>query len=297
MFDISFSSFDNSSENMLICPSPIEEEISAIPLFNNNPFFDSNKKEMEMDTYESFYRKLFNNENDTNRGSLEYEENNNCVNPIFQSKSELNNKLVFSDVKSEENIINIEILDNEGKEGKEGKEEKCKKYEKENIFEIKKEKKTKKNSTKMIKSHKKKKNKVEINKEKRFFPFDEPKGILSSFEDNVNSVLNSNGLKTICPIKFITSKKSDLGNGSKKLHKKKEKRKFKGDDINKKIKSRFHKILKNIINQNLKKAGAQQLFYFIPQCFIEKVSKKFNSHYLPLTYKELLSKDFCSELK
>ena len=283
MFDISFSSLDNSSENRLICPSPIEEEISAIPLFNNNPFFDSNKKEMEMDTYESFYRKLFNNENDTNRGYLEYEENNNCVNPIFQSKSEVNNRLVFSDVKSEENIINIEIFDNEGKEGKEEK------HEKEKIFEIKKEKKT---STKMmIKSHRKKKNKVEINKENKFFPFDEPKGI---FEDNTNSVLNSNGLKTICPIKFITSKKSDAGKGSKKLDKKI--RKFKCDDINKKIKSRFHKTLKNIINQNLKKAGAQQLFYFIPQCFIEKVSKKFNSQYLSLTYKELLSKDFCSEL-
>ena len=151
MFDISFSSFDNSSENMLICPSPIEEEISAIPLFNNNPFFDSNKKEIEMDTYESFYRKLFNNENDTNRGYLEYEETNNCVNPIFQSKSEVNNKLVFSDVKSEENIINIEIFDNKRKG------EKFKKYEKEKIFEIKKEKKAKKNNPKKIKSHKTKK--------------------------------------------------------------------------------------------------------------------------------------------
>ena len=223
MFDFSFSSFDNSSENRLICPSPIEEEISAIPLFNNNPFFDSNKKEMEMDTYESFYRKLFNNENDTNRGSLEYEENNNCVNPIFQSKSEVNNKLVFSDVKSEENIINIEIFDNEGKEGKEGKEEK---YEKEKIFEIKKdkEKKSKKNNSKKVRACKMKKNKDEINKEKRFFPFDEPKGILSSFEDNVNSVLNSNGLKTICPIRFITSKKSVTGNGSKKLQTKKKKK-------------------------------------------------------------------------
>ena len=36
------------------------------------------------------------------------------------------------------------------------------------------------------------------------------------------------------------------------------KRKYKPDDIRKKIKARFHKSIKNIINGNLKKAGSKQ---------------------------------------
>ena len=66
-----------------------------------------------------------------------------------------------------------------------------------------------------------------------------------------------------------------------------DKRKFKSDDIRKKIKSRFHKTLKNIINANLKKAGSKKFFDFLPQCFIGNISKKVNSECLELTYKEL----------
>jgi len=84
-------------------------------------------------------------------------------------------------------------------------------------------------------------------------------------------------------------------NGKKKRIKKK--RKFKPDDIRKKIKARFHKTIKNIINENLKKAGSKVLFDFLPQCFIGNVSKKTNSKCLELTYKELLSTDFLQEFK
>lgn len=44
----------------------------------------------------------------------------------------------------------------------------------------------------------------------------------------------------------------------------KQKRKYKPDDIRKKIKSRFHKSLRNIINENLKKAGSKHFFFFAP---------------------------------
>ena len=84
-------------------------------------------------------------------------------------------------------------------------------------------------------------------------------------------------------------------NGKKKRVKKK--RKFKPDDIRKKIKARFHKTFKNIINENLKKAGSKELFDFLPQCFIGNVSKKTNSKCFELTYKELLSTNFLIELK
>ena len=102
--------------------------------------------------------------------------------------------------------------------------------------------------------------------------------------DNDNSVL-----------KFITKKYFIAPNGKKKRIKKK--RKFKPDDIRKKIKARFHKMIKNIINENLKKAGSKELFDFIPQTFIGNISKKVNSKVLDLTYKEILSTNFNEELK
>ena len=93
--------------------------------------------------------------------------------------------------------------------------------------------------------------------------------------------------------KFTTKKYFVLPNGKKRRIKKK--RKFKSDDIRKKIKSRFHKTLKNIINANLKKAGSKKFFDFLPQCFIGNISKKVNSECLELTYKELLLTDFISK--
>ena len=95
--------------------------------------------------------------------------------------------------------------------------------------------------------------------------------------------------------KFKTKKYFIAENGKKRRIKKK--RKFKSDDIRKKIKSRFHKTFKNIINENLKKAGSKKLFDFFPQCFIGNVSKKLNSACLDLTYKELLLKDFISKFE
>ena len=83
-------------------------------------------------------------------------------------------------------------------------------------------------------------------------------------------------------------------NGKKKRVKKK--RKFKPDDIRKKIKVRFHKTLKNILNDNLKKAGSKELFDFLPQCFIGNVSKIINAKCFELTLKELLSTNFLIEL-
>jgi hypothetical protein len=94
--------------------------------------------------------------------------------------------------------------------------------------------------------------------------------------------------------KFKTKKYFVSENGKRKRVKKK--RKFKPDDIRKKIKARFHKAIKNIINENLKKAGSKELFDFLPQCFIGNISKKTNSKCLELTYKELLSTDFIREL-
>ena len=76
----------------------------------------------------------------------------------------------------------------------------------------------------------------------------------------------------------------------------KHKRKYKPDDIRKKIKARFHKSIKNILNENLRKAGSKHFFSFLPQIFISSISREKNSQVLDITYRELLEKDFVSNI-
>ena len=83
---------------------------------------------------------------------------------------------------------------------------------------------------------------------------------------------------------------------NKSLYKLKHRRKYKPDDIRKKIKARFHKSIKNIINENLKKAGSKHLFSFMPQIFISSIARGINSQVMDLKYRELLQKDFLSEI-
>ena len=116
-----------------------------------------------------------------------------------------------------------------------------------------------------------------INKDNKCFPFKDSKRLFSIFD-----------------FKFYTKKYFIKENG--KIKKMPKRRKFKSDDIRKKIKSRFHKELKNILNKNLKNCGSKKLFDCLPQCFISNVSKTSNSEYLNLTYKELLSIDFQQKL-
>ena len=94
--------------------------------------------------------------------------------------------------------------------------------------------------------------------------------------------------------KFTTKKYFIAEDGKKKRIKKK--RKYKPDDIRKKIKARFHKIIKNIINENLKKAGSEQLFDFFPQSFIGNITRKVNYESFGLTYKEMLSTDYLNQI-
>ena len=114
---------------------------------------------------------------------------------------------------------------------------------------------------------------IMINKEDKYFPFNEHNGLISYFN-----------------LKFYTKKYFVKENGKKK--KIRNGRKFKSDNIRKKIKSRFHKELKNILNKNLKMCGSKKFFFCFPQCFLANVSKITNSEYMDLTFKELLSNDF-----
>ena len=99
--------------------------------------------------------------------------------------------------------------------------------------------------------------------------------------DNNNSLLNKNNKFVIIKEKI----KNDL-----------RQRKFKSDDIIKKIKARFLKSLKKSINIKLEIANSQYLFDFLPQCFICSITKKRNDlSVLNMTFKEMMSKDFYEE--
>ena len=128
---------------------------------------------------------------------------------------------------------------------------------------------------------KKNKNIPKINIDDKCFPFKTGKGIFK-FVNNQKADNVKNLFKT----------KSILSDSNKKLKKIKKRRKFKSDDIRKKIKTQFHKALKNIINRNLKDANSQELFGFLPQTFIGNISKEFNKKYMDITYKELILIDF-----
>ena len=98
--------------------------------------------------------------------------------------------------------------------------------------------------------------------------------------------------KKLCN-KFKISK---IETKNKSLNRLKHKRKYKPDNIRKKIKARFHKSIKNIINDNLKKAGSKHFFSFLPQIFISSIARETNHQVLNLNYRELLEKDFVSEI-
>lgn len=243
-----------------------------------SPIMEDNNTFLTGPIYDAPTNQLFLIDDDSDSFDILY---NNLLKKMETSINDVQNTQVYHEInnsmtRKDENCFKIipesEIIINVEKEnifkGKEIEEQ-------EKIFEIKKEeKKTKKNKNKVLNSFKSKKNNESMKSDNKYFPFDEPKGT------------------NIFPFKFISKKYIRKENGG--IKKEKKKRKFKCDNIYKKIKSRFHKALKNIINQNLKNAGAQQLFYYIPQCFIENVSKQFNAEYLHLTYKELLSIDFIS---
>ena len=97
----------------------------------------------------------------------------------------------------------------------------------------------------------------------------------------------------------INDKESIINSQKKKKYCKKiqniRKRKENADNIRKKIKSRFFKILKNTVNEKLKKANLKIFFKNLPQAFISNVSKDKNKSIFNLTFKELYSKNFCEE--
>ena len=77
----------------------------------------------------------------------------------------------------------------------------------------------------------------------------------------------------------------------------KQNRKYDADNIRKKIKARFLKYLKNVINEILIGAGSKYCFTFLPQNFICNIRKNINRGVLNLSLEKVFSENFCDNEK
>ena len=128
-------------------------------------------------------------------------------------------------------------------------------------------------------------------KEDTCFPFNSNEEIYqtSALELNEDEEKNNQRSK-LFKMKFKIRKYYLNEQGRRRREKKG--RKYKPDDIRKKIKVKFHKTLKLILNRNLKAAGSQKFFKYLPQSFVGNITQKFNLKYLDYTFKELFLTDF-----
>ena len=285
---LSNDAFEESSQEEAFCqifnpvlePMDINDEINQDKLYFVNNKDINNNNIISFEDFDEYYKKFFeiNEENDLNSINV-YEK------PSFSTN--LNREEIFSTFEDEKFFM-VKA------------EKTIKKYENEITFE-------------------KPKNLNLKNKnfdENYFFPFTPGKGLLNYYNtkradelylnSDSNSInneklildensLNSeqiicNGNSTCYDFKFKTKKYCIMPNGKKRRQKKK--RKYKSDDIRKKIKSRFHKTIKNAVNVMLKKGGSKKFFDFLPQNFIGNVSKKVNSESFEMTFNDLLTYDF-----
>ena len=292
----SIDSFDESSQEEAFCqifnpilePMDINDEINHDKLYFVNNKDINNNNIIYFEDFDEFYKKFFEIEQENDISNINIYEK-----PFFYPNLNLNNDKIFSTFENEKFFI----VKNNKKENK--KDEKKISYEKPKNINVK---------------NKKNKNLDE----NYFFPFTPGKGLLNYFNmkkseesflnsdsnpsNNEKIIIDENSLNseqininanTCYEFKFKTKKYCIMPNGKKRRQKKK--RKYKSDDIRKKIKSRFHKTLKNIVNDMLKKGGSKKFFDFLPQNFTGNVSKKVNSQSFEMTFNELLSYNFLNK--
>ena len=138
-----------------------------------------------------------------------------------------------------------------------------------------------------------------LGKKRHFFKIDYPKDFHIFNYGQYNQYSRQKIDEVMNELSKDNSKEEGEGtvtSGNKKKYKKiknVQKRKENADNIRKKIKSRFLKVLRNTVNERLKIAGSTKFFKFLSQKFISNVSKDKNKAALDLTFKEIFSKDFC----
>ena len=103
-------------------------------------------------------------------------------------------------------------------------------------------------------------------------------------------------LNYVFPFNPPESKQMKVKQISKIFNVTKKKRKEKGDNIRKKIKTFFHKSLRQIINEKLEKAGAKYFFESFPQIFITDITIRTNFEVMELTYEQLFAFTYNQEI-
>ena len=272
--------------------------------------YDNLEEEEEFQDKIYFYEKLLYYKNDNSSNERKFKNQNldlfnvNEGNKYIKNlkKQLITNKYIIDSINSDKKEESIIIINNMQQEEKSDISNNLKIRKKEKV-KLKKNKSNYKRKAKAwIRGPYKKKAHIIIKAkiDDKYFPFTSGKGIINTFNDNSPK---SNKVQTekenpnlnLSNTTFLTNRYVKDSNGNMKKIKKQ--RKFKPDDIRKKIKSNCHKIIKNIINENLKKAGSEELFGFLPQSFMGNISRIFNKKYMNSTYEDLLSIDFSKNEK
>ena len=128
---------------------------------------------------------------------------------------------------------------------------------------------------------------------KEFFAF--TKGGCNSYVNEIVNLINNDHKKHENVCKNIDGENANSKLIGKKRKTTKKKRRDKPDDIRKKLKSRFHKLLKKRLNYLLRKAGSKKEFDFMPQSFVSIIAKKPNQEVMNMKFKNLLKKNFIKD--
>ena len=141
---------------------------------------------------------------------------------------------------------------------------------------------------------------LEIDYEKEFQLFN--KGTNNLYVNEIiNSINNTENQKIRQLNKLFKTYNIENGENVKLIGRKRKnepKKKYeKPDDIRKKLKSRFHKIFTQKINDNLKAVNSEKKFYLMPQIFIGNTAKKQNKEVMNMKIKDLFRKNFIEDYK
>ena len=143
----------------------------------------------------------------------------------------------------------------------------------------------------------KKKNLFELDNFKGFNIF-HPGGKEYFYERIKNEIKDLDKIHNIKPPSMCKFKvKTKTKKSNKKKHKEGIHRKYKPDNIRKKIKSRFFEAIKNRLNKLLHEANSEEFFELLPQCFIINITKKKNQPVMNMSFKKVLCYDFIKEEK
>lgn len=282
LYDVaSIKSFDEKSEDLTLLEDSNDykfQECFTKIFAKNNPI------EIESETESYFFMKekpsFHNNSFNLNENKENTMDKSKLKSLKNENEEENNLKALFSNLSSDKSISLLKNINNNPQ-----KESPVISY-----IQIKKEKNEKENENFLGK--KRNMFKIDYPKDFAIFSYGQFNNYSRKMIDEVMDELGQNTSK-----EDLDETKSKSGN-KKKSYKKivnVQKRKENADNIRKKIKSRFLKYLRNIINERLKAAGSKKFFKYLPQKFICNVSKEKNKAVLNLSLKEILLKNFCEE--